>query len=45
MAAAALAISSGGALGSFETTVLLTVDETMEALRTAEHVQYRPAGA
>lgn len=45
MAAVALAISSGGALGSFETTVLLTVEETMEALRTAEQVRYRPPAA
>ena len=44
MAAVALAISSGGALSSLETTVLLTVDETMEALRQAEQVQYRPPG-
>src|SRR5260221_180466 len=41
MAAVALAISGGGALSSFETTVLLTVDETMDALRMAEQVQYR----
>jgi len=45
MAAVALAIGSGGALNSLETTVLLTVDETMEALRKAEQVQYRPPGA
>lgn len=45
MAAVALAISSGGALSSFETTVLLTVDETMDALRKAEQVQYRAPGA
>jgi uncharacterized protein with GYD domain len=44
MAAVALAISGGGALSSFETTVLLTVDETMEALRKAEQVQYRAPG-
>jgi uncharacterized protein with GYD domain len=44
MAAVALAIS-GGALSSFETTVLLTVDETMEALRKAEQVRYRAPGA
>ncbi len=42
MAAVALAISGGGALSSFETTVLLTVDETMEALRKAEQIKYRP---
>ena len=33
MAAVALAIGGGGALRSLETTVLLTVDETMAALR------------
>ena len=45
MAAVALAISGGGALSSFETTVLLTVDETMDALRKAEQIQYRAPGA
>src|SRR5438309_8182136 len=45
MAAVALAIGSGGALSSFETIVLLTVDETLDALRKAEQVQYRPPGA
>jgi uncharacterized protein with GYD domain len=45
MAAVALAIGGGGALSSLETTVLLTVDETMEALRKAEQVQYRAPGA
>jgi uncharacterized protein with GYD domain len=45
MAAVALALSSGGAISSLETTVLLTVDETLDALRKAEHVQYRPPGA
>jgi len=45
MAAAALAISGGGALSSFETTVLLTVDETLEALRKAEAVSYQSPGA
>ncbi|MGH3118292.1 MAG: GYD domain-containing protein [Gaiellales bacterium] len=45
MASVALAISSGGALRSFDTTVLMTVDETLEALRKAEGVQYRPPGA
>jgi uncharacterized protein with GYD domain len=44
MAAVAVAIGSGGALSSLETTVLLTVDETMEALRKAEQVQYRAPG-
>lgn len=44
MAAVALAISSGGALSSYETTVLLTVEETLAALRKVEHVQYHPPG-
>ncbi len=45
MAAVALAITSGGALSSFETSVLLTVDETIDALRKAEQVQYQAPGA
>jgi uncharacterized protein with GYD domain len=45
MAAVALAIAGGGALSSLETTVLLTVDETMDALRKAEQVGYRAPGA
>ena len=45
MAAVALAISAGGALSSFETTVLLTVDETIDALHKAEQLRYKPPGA
>jgi uncharacterized protein with GYD domain len=45
MAAVALAITSGGALSSYETTPLLTVDETIEAMRKVEQVRYRPPGA
>ncbi|TJY72520.1 GYD domain-containing protein [Arthrobacter sp. CAU 1506] len=45
MAAVALAISGGGAMSSFETTVLLTVDETIDALRMAGEVRYRAPGA
>jgi uncharacterized protein with GYD domain len=45
MAAVALAIGSGGAVHSLETTVLLTVEDTMTALRTAQRVTYRPPGA
>ena len=45
MAAVALAITGGGALSSFETTVLLSVDETMDALRKAEEIKYRVPGA
>jgi uncharacterized protein with GYD domain len=45
MAAVAIAIGGGGALSSFDTTVLLTVEETIEALRKAQAIQYRPPGA
>src|SRR5678816_4784907 len=38
MAAVAIAISGGGALSSFDTTVLPTVEEAVAALRKAEHV-------
>ena len=44
MAAVALAITGGGALSKFETTVLLTVDETLEALRISQTIGYRPPG-
>jgi uncharacterized protein with GYD domain len=44
MAAVALAIAGGGALGSLETTVLMSVDETMDALRKAQQVRYKPPG-
>jgi uncharacterized protein with GYD domain len=45
MAAVALAIGSGAALSSLETTVLLSVEELMEALKKAKSVRYRPPGA
>ena len=45
MAAVAIAISTGGALSKFETTVLLTVEETREALGRVALVSYRPPGA
>ena len=41
MAAVALAISGGGALSSLETTVLLTVEESMEALQKAGEIRYQ----
>ncbi|MDQ3980893.1 MAG: GYD domain-containing protein [Actinomycetota bacterium] len=44
MAAVALAIAAGGALSSLDTAVLLTVEETMDALRKAGNVQYQPPG-
>ena len=45
MAAVALALGSSGALSSLDTTVLLTVEETIEALGKAGQVGYRPPGA
>ena len=44
MAAVALALSGGGAISSLETTVLMSVDETIEALRKAGQVKYRAPG-
>jgi uncharacterized protein with GYD domain len=44
MAATAIAISGGGALSSVQTTVLLTVEETLAAMRKASSVAYRPPG-
>ena len=44
MAAVALAIGAGGALASIETTVLLSVEDTLEALRKAGKVGYRAPG-
>ncbi|HEX5729498.1 GYD domain-containing protein [Microbacterium sp.] len=45
MAAVALALSSGGALSSLETVVLLSVDDTLEALGKVGQIHYRPPGA
>src|SRR3954470_18992491 len=45
MAAVALAIGGGGALSWIETTVLLTVEETLDALRRAQTVGYRAPGS
>src|SRR5438309_8525243 len=45
MAATALAIGAGGALSSLQTTVLLTVEETLAALQKASSIKYRPPGA
>lgn len=45
MAAVALAIGAGGALSSFETTVLMSVDDTLDALRKAGSVKYRGPGS
>src|SRR5687768_8751638 len=44
MAASALAIGAGGALRSIETTVLLSVEDTLEALGKAAEIGYRAPG-
>jgi len=44
MAGVVLAIAGGGALGSIETTVLMTVEETLEALAKSKSIGYRPPG-
>jgi len=45
MSAIALAISAGGAVSSFETTVLVSVEETLAALDLARSIAYRAPGA
>jgi hypothetical protein len=45
MTAVALAIGAGGAVSSLETSVLLTVEETIDALRKAKEVGYRAPGS
>lgn len=44
MAATALAIGAGGALSPIQTTVLLTVEETIAALQKASSIAYRRPG-
>jgi uncharacterized protein with GYD domain len=44
MAGAVLAIAGGGALASVETTVLMTVEETLEALAKSKSIGYRRPG-
>ena len=44
MASVAIAIGGGGALSKLETTVLLTVEETLEALGRVNAVGYRRPG-
>lgn len=45
MAAVAIAFGGGGAVAKFETTPLLTVEETLAALSRAQTVGYRQPGA
>jgi uncharacterized protein with GYD domain len=42
-AAFALAVAAGGTVGSYKTTVLLTPDEAVEAMRKAAESSYQPA--
>ncbi len=44
-AAFSVGISAGGSLRSAETTVLLTVEETIKMLEKARSLPYRPPGA
>ncbi|MDQ3663413.1 MAG: GYD domain-containing protein [Actinomycetota bacterium] len=44
VAAVAMAISGGGALSKYETTVLLSVEEAMDAMQRAREIHYRPPG-
>ena len=45
MASVVLAIGSGGSVTNLETTVLLTVEETMDALQKAQGIGYRAPAA
>ncbi|HEX6178329.1 MAG TPA: GYD domain-containing protein [Thermoanaerobaculia bacterium] len=44
MAATALAIGSGGAIQSLQTTVLMSVEDTIAAMRRAASIGYRRPG-
>ena len=44
MAGVVLAITSGGAFASVETTVLMSVEETLEALAKGKSIGYRRPG-
>lgn len=44
MASVVLAITAGGALGSVETTPLMTVEDTLGALATSKSIGYRRPG-
>src|SRR5215210_6091926 len=44
MAGVVLAIAAGGALARVETTVLMTVEETLEALAKSKDIGYRRPG-
>jgi len=44
MAGVVLAITAGGALASVETTVLMSVDEMLEALAKGKEIEYKRPG-
>ena len=43
-AALAMAVGAGGSISAFKPTVLLSMDEAVEAMRKAGTVGYRPLG-
>jgi uncharacterized protein with GYD domain len=45
LAAVALAIGAGGAVTGLETTVLMSVEDTLDALGKASQIQYKKPGA
>ena len=45
MAAVVIAIGGGGALSKIETIVLLTVEETLDALSRVQNIGYRQPGS
>ncbi len=44
MSAVAIALGGGGAISKLETTVLLSVEETLDALSRVGSIRYRPPG-
>jgi uncharacterized protein with GYD domain len=45
MAAVSMAVGAGGAIRDFKTTVLLPMNEALDAMRKAGTIGYRPPGA
>jgi uncharacterized protein with GYD domain len=44
MATVAIALGAGGAMSSMETTVLMSVEDTLAALKKVPSIGYRPPG-
>ena len=42
--ALAMAVGAGGSVSAFKTTVLISMDEAVEAMRKAGSIGYRPPG-